>query len=175
MNNKTAFNSNIDKDTLKQLQDKLLGNSNIIDELVDELVKNTCSDLDNYISFIQDILKNKDNPPTTLELDDFILNLPVILFWVGDNLENLGIKEDISKAILNEKFNVAYEKANIGKCTISDKTNKAELETQNEYIIKSVYTRAYRKVKQRLETGFELLSSCKKVITRRMNELDINN
>lgn len=53
------------------------------------------------------------------------MNLPVLLYFCGEEQENLGIKQDVAKAIKQEKYNEVYRE--LQKGTISDKTSKAEL------------------------------------------------
>jgi hypothetical protein len=59
------------------------------------------------------------------------------------------------------------------KGTIADKTALAETESQAEFITNMAYSRAYKKIKLRLDLGNELLQSIKKVITRRTSEYEL--
>lgn len=168
--NNHALSNEIDMDEVNQLQERIDNNSKLIDEIVSKLVSDYCKPLDDYVKFIQDLLKDDKNPPTDLELDDFVMNLPVLLYFTGEGMESLGIKEDTSKAIKMELYNEIY---NTHKGTIADKTAKAELATQSEYIVNMAYSRAYKKIKLRLDIGNELLQSIKKVITRRTSEYEL--
>lgn len=160
----------IDTTQIKQIQDRIEHNSKLIDEIVSKLVSDYCKKLDDYVAFIQNVLQDIDQPPTDLELDDFVMNLPVLLYFTGEGMESLGIKEDTSKAVKMEKYNEIYNQV---KGTIADKTAKAELESQSEFITNMAYSRAYKKIKLRLELGNELLQSIKKVITRRTSEYEM--
>ena len=95
------------------------------------------------MEFIRNILNDTVNPPTDRELDDFVLNIPVLLYFTGEAQEALGIKEDVAKAVKQELYNEIYEKST---GTIADKKAAAELATQNEYITHIAYQRAYKKV-----------------------------
>ncbi len=123
------------------------------------------------MDFIKNILDDEISPPTDQELDDFTLNLPVLLYFTGEAQESLGIKEDVSKAVRQELYNEIFDKST---GTIADKTASAELATQNEYITQVAYQRAYKKVKLRMEAGYETLQSVKKVITRRGQEYELS-
>lgn len=168
--NTQALSNEIDTKAVKNLQERIDKNSNLIDEIVNNLVQNYCKALDDYVEFIYNVLHDEEHPPSDLELDDFVMNLPVLLYFTGEGMESLGIKEDTSKAIRMEKYNEIYNEL---KGTIADKTAKAELHSQVEYITNMAYTRAYKKIKLRLELGNELLQSIKKVITRRTSEYDL--
>ena len=64
-------------------------------------------------------------------------------------------------------------RASQDKGTIADKDSLAELASQEEYIVSASYTRAYKTVKAKVENAQELLSSCKKVLSRRMAEMEL--
>lgn len=168
--NNTALSKEINKDELLDLKDKIESNSLIIDEIVNGLVNDYCKSLDEYVKFINSVLQDTANPPSDIELDDFVMNLPVLLYFTGEGMESLGIREDTSKALKIEKFNETYSKV---KGTIADKTALAEDASQIEYITHMAYNRAYKKIKLRLELGNELLQSIKKVISRRTSEYDL--
>ena len=168
--NEIALSGEINVGKIRQLQKRIDANSDIVDSIVNRLVSDYCKPLDEYMEFIRNILNDTANPPTDQELDDFILNLPVLLYFTGEAQEALGIKEDVAKAIKQELYNEIYEKST---GTIADKTAAAELATQNEYIAHIAYQRAYKKVKLRMEAANEMLQSVKKVISRRMVEYEV--
>jgi len=168
--NEIALSGEINVGKIRQLQKRIDANSDIVNSIVDRLVSDYCKPLDEYMEFIRNILNDTANPPTDQELDDFILNLPVLLYFTGEAQEALGIKEDVAKAIKQELYNEIYDKST---GTIADKTAAAELATQNEYIAHIAYQRAYKKVKLRMEAANEMLQSVKKVISRRMVEYEV--
>jgi hypothetical protein len=49
----------------------------------------------------------------------------------------------------------------------------AELASQEEALISSAYTRAYKTMKAKVENAQELLQSCKKVLSRRIMEQEL--
>lgn len=169
--NNEALVADIDVSKVRQIQRRVGGNADIIDGIVNHLVSDHCQPLDDYVKFIQGILKDEANPPTDKELDDFVLNLATLLYFAGEAQESLGIKEDIAKAVKMELYNETYDKA---EGTIADKTAKAELATQAEFISHTAYQRAYKKVKLRVEAGNEVLQSVKKVISRRITEYELS-
>lgn len=160
----------IDVDEVTKVQNRVENNSRLINEIVDKLVSDYCKQLDDYVKFIKSVLQDTEHPPTDLELDDFVMNLPVLLYFTGEGMESLGIKEDTAKAIKMEKYNEIYNQLS---GTIADKTAEAELHSQVEFITNMAYSRAYKKIKLRLDLGNELLQSIKKVITRRTSEYEL--
>ena len=162
----------IESKKIEVLQDRINNNSKLINDLTNKLVADYCKQLDDYVRFIQSILQDDKHPPTAQELDDFVMNLPVLLYFCGEAQENLGIKTDVAKAVKQEKYNEIYREV---KGTIADKTAKSELAAQSETITHIIYDRAYKIVKEKMNAAYELLSSCKKVISRRMNESTLAN
>ena len=161
----------IETKKIEVLQDRVNNNSKMINDLTNKLVADYCKQLDDYVRFIQSILQDDKHPPTAEELDDFVMNLPTLLYFCGEAQENLGIKTDVAKAVKQEKYNEVYNE--LQKGTISDKTSKAELAVQSEEITRIIYDRAYKIVKEKMNAAYELLSSCKKVISRRMSEYEL--
>ena len=94
--NDAALSEEIPVAKVKQLQRRINKNSALIDNIVNKLVADYCRSLDEYMEYIQGILKDDTNPPTDKELDDFTLNLPVLLYFTGEAQESLGIKEDVA-------------------------------------------------------------------------------
>lgn len=172
MNKHNILSENIDENEIKQLQERINKNSNLINKLSNQLVNDYCKSLNEYVAFIQKILQDDKHPPTAQELDDFVLNLPVLLYFCGEAQENLGIKTDVAKSIKQEKYNEIYKEVS---GTIADKTAKSELAAQSETITHIIYDRAYKIVKEKMTAAYELLSSCKKVISRRMAESELAN
>lgn len=156
---------------IESIKNKVEDDSKIIDKIVGDIINPYCKDLDKYVLFIKECLKDGENPPTTDELDDFCLNLSTYIYFAGGMCEQLGIREDIAKAVYKEMYHTA--RSNQEKGTVADKDSLAELASQEEFIVSASYTRAYKTLKAKVENAQELLSSCKKVLGRRMVEMEL--
>ncbi len=167
-----ALTSDIDTGVIKEMQEIVSKNSDTINEIVNQLVADYCKNLDDYVKYINKAIQDQEHPVTAQELDDFVIQLPILLYFAGEAQENLGINEDIAKAKKMEKYNNIYNQVN---GTIADKTAKSEIASQTEYLTHIIYNRAYKIVKSKLEAAYELLNSCKKVISRRMTESELAN
>lgn len=170
--NNKALSKNMKDFDFKSIHNSINENSKVLDNLVDELVSTYCKELDSYVKYIKNILDDTEKPITDVELEDFTLTLPTLLYFVSESQEALGIREDVSKAYEKDKFN---DVLSLSEGTVAVRTALAELETQNEYLAKVVYQRAYKKVKFRTDAAYELLQSVKKVLSRRMLELQLSN
>lgn len=61
----------------------------------------------------------------------------------------------------------------IDKGTVVDKDSLAELASQQEYLTSICYKRAYSIIKAKVSSAQEILSSVKKIITRRISEQEL--
>ena len=157
-------------DKVKDIRLHVENNSNRIDEIVSDIIQPYCAELDQFVKYVDDIIR-KEEPPTDEQLDDFILNLSTCIYFASGAVENLGIRDDISKAVYKEMYHSS--RATIDKGTVADKDSLAELASQQEYVINVCYNRAWRLLKSKVESAQELLGSCKKVLTRRMTEAEL--
>lgn len=153
---------------LAKTQDLVESNSKKIDEVVNLIIKPYCDHLDKYVEFIAGVLKDGENPPTTSELEDFCLNLSTQIYFAGGLCENLGVRDDIAKAVYKEQYNSSRN--SLQKGTVADKDSQAALMSQDELIVSMSYTRAYKTMKSKVDAAQELLSSCKKVLSHRIQE-----
>ena len=163
--------TNIDVNAINGIKLRVEDNSHIVDNIVNDIVKPYVVDLDNYVLFIKNCLKDGENPPTDYELEDFCMNLSTYIYFARGRCEQLGIRDDIAKAVYRETYNNARDNTTGG--TVQDKNTNAELQSQQEQLISVCYTRSYKIVKAKVESAQELLSSCKKVLSRRMSEQEL--
>lgn len=159
------------KDEIKDILDTVENNSKKIEEIVDGFIKKHCDKLDELVSEFKNILQNEVNPPTDEELDDMCLKLPTYLYFVGEVQEVFGIREDTSKSVKTKLYNQFFKEA---RGTINDKQAFAESHIVYEEIVHKAYTRAYKAIKQKVEAAYEILSSVKKVMSRRMGEFGLS-
>lgn len=158
---------NLDISKVNNIKLHVDSNAKIVDSIVADIIQPYCKDLDAYVTFIKDCLKDGEKPPTTSELEDFCMNLSAYIYFAGGMCENLGIKDDISKAIWKETYNNARDDY---KGTIADKDAKAELASQQEQLTNICFNRAYKTMKAKVDAAQKLLESAKKVLTHRMQE-----
>ncbi len=154
-----------------QIMNKVDNTALVVKEISDKLVNEYCKSLDNLMSIIREELQN-NGEITDTELELHILDLANTLYFTGSAQEDLGIKEDTCKAIRAEIYNKTYEDS---KGTVAQKNALSELATQQETIVLNIYSRAYKKVKLRMEAGYEMLNSLKKVMNKRISEMELSN
>lgn len=161
----------LEQEQVTSIKHRVEANSQQIDEIVSGIIEPYCRDLDKYVFFVKDCLKDGENPPTTEELEDWCMNLSTYIYFAGGMCENLGIRDDIAKAVYKEVYNASRN--SIDKGTVADKDSIATLQSQEEAIISAAYTRAYKTMKAKVENAQELLSSAKKVLSHRIQEEEL--
>lgn len=156
--------------TTQSIIDRVDDTALVVKEISDKLVKEYCEDLDYLMAQIKELLNQGMLVDNVLE--SCILDLANTLYFTGSAQEDLGIKEDTCKAIRAEIYNKTYEDS---QGTVAQKNALSELATQQETIVLNIYSRAYKKVKLRMDAGYEMLNSLKKVMNKRISEMELSN
>lgn len=155
----------------RDLRNNVEENSKLIEDIVLNIITPYIDCLDKYVEFIKQCLQDGENPPTTNELEDFCLNLSTDIYFAAGLCEQLGIRDDISRAVYKEIYNTHRD--TIEKGTVADKNMSAELASQEEQLVNICYNRAYKIMKSKVDAAQELLSSCKKVLSHRMQSEEL--
>lgn len=166
----SALASNVNIEEVHKNNERVESLTAVVREMVKAIVDEACEELDKYMSIIDEILRDSDNPVSDAELEDFTLNLPSLLYLVSARREALKVKEDVAKAIHKDVYNRVREKA---QGTVADKDTAADMAAQSEAITVIVLQRAGSTIKTREEAAWEMLNSVKKVLTRRTVELEL--
>ena len=155
---------------IKVIKDKVDENTQPLQNIVDEIVAEHCSVLDEYMKEVDTALCS-GNPPTTKMLEDMLLNINSILYWAGNGLERSTLKESVAKLVKEERYNQEYNEAS---GTIADKTAYAKLQSQEEELTKQCFTAAVKLYQHKIDRASEMASSLKKIITHRISEMELS-
>lgn len=155
---------------VRTLKRKVEENSAVVEKVVDSIVSKYNKDLDDYIRKIKRLLDRGD-VLSDAEIENAVMRIPVFLYYAASGLESLGIEGDNAKAAKIEVFNAAYLEI---EGTIQDKTKHAELQTFPEYLIEVAFARAYKKLKTQIDMAEHIFSGAKKVLSKRMLDIDIS-
>lgn len=166
-----ALASSLDLEAVAENFDRVEALTDVVRKMVKDIEKDVCKELDDYMEVIDGILKDADTPVSDVELEDFTLNLPSLLYFIGSRREELRIKEDVARAIHKDVYNRVRE---LSTGTVADKDTAADLASQSEAISVIVLQRAGTAIKAREEAAWEMLNSVKKVLTRRTEELRLS-
>lgn len=175
----TTYLDNVDTDKVSALLDATSKNVEYFNNVTKKVTESYSTHLDVLMqNFYQKHKEIKDIP--TEELENLYLELTNLLYFMGDKLEQLGIHNDMSKAAKQEVYNKAYldnqvkdsDKKN--KTTVAENAAVAENASQYESVVNSIYERAYKILKYKIDAGYEMVNTLRKVISRRMQETDLS-
>lgn len=154
----------------KELLERVEKHAGELEKVVDDIIEHYTAELDDYMKWVREILRDDENPPTDAELDDIVLNLSTLIYFVSTGAEQMGIRDDLSRVAYKEAYNTA--RSLLDKGTVADKNTQAELNAMSDHIVNVVYNKAYKIMKSKVEAAQEVLASAKKVISRRCSELE---
>lgn len=157
-----------DKDILEK-------SSEYCSEILKLLVEECSRDLDSYVDQIRDNFTNIAIVDDST-LDNIILNIPLLIYYTNAKLERLGLKDDLSTIERKKKLRDFFD--SLDSDIIKNKSERlqiSELNTTDAEILSNIYTRAYKTVKSNIDTAYELLASCKKIMSRRIEQLKVLN
>ena len=160
------------EETIIKINDEVIDLSSDVEKLVKEAVDKCCLDLDDIIFVVRDKITTDISVVTNEELHIMIADLATMLYACVSQLENLGIKEDISKKLKNDVFSRVKQETD---GTVANKEAAATLASQSEDVVLTVYSRAYKQAKSKIDSGYEVLNVIKKVLTTRISELELSN
>lgn len=142
-----------------------------LENAVNSIVKRHTEDLQIVMHKIKDMLKDDTDQLTDLEIDDIMLQLPILLFDLTDDQELVGMQSDLANQIYQEAYNEAF---NLARGTVADKKSVAEIQSMGMKVDTLIYDRAYKIIKQRIAMAIETLNAVKKVHTSRQQRYELD-
>ena len=153
----------------KELQDKVEQDSYVIGNIVIDIVTNKTKELDNYITKVKKVIEEDD-----LTLDDLqriMIRLCSYAYFITSEQELMGIRQDISEAIREERYNNVYVNLTVG--TVAKKTAEASEAVKEETVVALIYNRAYKILKGKYEVTNRMIDAIKKIISARIQTLQL--
>lgn len=171
-----TFLNNMDVDKLDSLFKQTSDNVEYFNSTLTEVIKKYSSSLDNLMSDLYvECIKNKNADVQTLER--YYLELSNMIYFMIEKLEQLSIYADMSKSASKEVYSKSYLSNQIkesgtgkNKTTVSELQAQAEISSQYESVVASIYEHAYKIIKGKIESGKDMMNTLRKIITHRMNE-----
>lgn len=155
----------------KELKEQVEINAEEVIKIVDEIVNSYVKELDEYVEKIRAVLSTPNENITSEDLDKILLVISANLYSISDKQEKIGIKQDIAEILADEKYDSYFS---VAQGTVADKNAVARNKSKEDILIKSIYTRVYKLLKMKYEAGQKLSDSVKKVLSRRMQELELS-
>ena len=142
----------------------------IIGENIVSQVNNLTTELDTLMEIMHKKINKDGYEISDKELEKLIIRLPILIYELNNTLMKAGIREDLAKIIKQTNYNSSYV---MQEGTIADKKAGAELDIKEEILLETTWKRSVKIINQKMEIAGELLSSCKKILSKRMEEIGI--
>jgi hypothetical protein len=143
-------------------------NSKVIDEIVNKYIDKKVYELDMLIAQVKDALSSSEEISIS-EFESLAMKIPVLCYTTADSLEKMGVRADIAKALEKEKYAKIL-------CAVSGTVKERDMvaiqQSQYESVLAAACKRAYNIIQSKLTYAQDLFTSVKKILTRRIAELD---
>ena len=144
--------------------------TNQMEQIIKKIVDTKTKEISIIIHKIQSFLKDDTQELTDLEIDDILLQLPIVLYDAMEGQEIVGMQSDMATQLYKQAQSEAY---NLARGTISDKNAVADIKTRQQQLEKILFDRSYKIIKQKFEMAIETLNAVKKVQASRQQRYDL--
>lgn len=141
-----------------------------LENIVRKIVEEKTGEVTQIVHKIRLLLKDETTELTDLEIEDILLQLPIVLYDVLEEQEIVGLQLDMANQIYKEAQSEAYK---LARGTISDKNAIADLQTRAQQLEKILFDRCYKTIKLKFEMAVETLNAVKKVQSARQQRYDL--
>ena len=146
---------------------KIEVNSKQIEDIVNNIIGDSTSQLDEYINTVKSLISNTDYIKDS-DLDRIVLDIPVFLYYAVKIAQELDIKKGLSLEEAKYSENDALLNAT---GTVSEKQAKAANASIKNRIVQLAYKTASSTIQNKINITLEILNSAKKVQQRRLEEM----
>ena len=144
--------------------------SQTLENIVNDIVNSYTKELDEYVNKIKSVLDDDTDGLTEHDLNQIMIKLCSYMYFIGSKQELLGIRADISDALRDEKYNLAFMSAT---GTVASKESQALNAIKEEEVIKVIYDRAYKIMKNKYAAVDKWIDAIKKILSMRIKLLEI--
>lgn len=155
----------INQSTLDECNDILSHAESIVGANIINNVNELTKELDCLIDQMHKKVLREEYQISDKELEKLIIRLPILIYELNNVLMKAGIREDLSKIIKQTNYNQAFS---IQEGTIADKKSGAELAVKEEQLLETTWKRSVKIISQKMDIANDLLSACKKIYSRRI-------
>lgn len=141
-----------------------------IEDVVRKIVDAKTHEVSTVIHKIRSWLKDESQELSDQEIEDILLQLPILLYDAMEEQEIVGMQLDMANQIYREAQSEAYK---LARGTIPEKNAVADLQTRAEQIEKIIYDKSYKAIKLKFEMAIETLNAVKKVQASRQQKYDL--
>ena len=160
----------INQSTVDECNDILSHAESIVGTNIINNVNELTKELDCLIDQMHKKVLREEYQISDKELEKLIIRLPILIYELNNVLMKAGIREDLSKIIKQINYNQAFS---IQEGTIADKKSGAELAVKEEQLLETTWKRSVKIISQKMDIANDLLSSCKKIFSKRIEEVNL--
>lgn len=142
----------------------------VLEQIVNDIVSSYTKELDDYVDKIKAVLDDNTDELTEQDLNQIMIKLCSYMYFVSSKQELLGIKSDIAEALRDERYNTAFMNAT---GTVASKESQALSAIKEEEVIKIVYERAYKILKNKYNAIDKWIDAIKKILTMRIQLMNL--
>lgn len=142
----------------------------VLEQIVNDIVSSYTKELDDYVDKIKAVLDDNTDELTEQDLNQIMIKLCSYMYFVSSKQELLGIKSDIAEALRDERYNTAFMNAT---GTVASKESQALSAIKEEEVIKIVYERAYKIMKNKYAAVDKWIDAIKKILSMRIQLMNL--
>ena len=145
----------------------------------DNIISRNTNVLDSIMRDIKSEIIDNDSIDDSL-LEHYFLSLTNALYFINSQVENMGFYDDISKLNYKIAYNEAFiqnkskDIGNSKKQTTTDNQIAAENKSIEEQIMNIIYSRSYKIIKTKIDSGYEMVRTLSKIISSRQQEKQLS-
>lgn len=170
-----TYLENIDDNKVNDILNATEENVKYFTEITEKTIKSYTEDID---SLMEKILKTviHSNNADTEDIEKCFVELSYAVYYMGEKLETLGIYDDMSEQARKEVYNKAYldNQSDISemkkKPTVAENQAVADAASIYESCVNSIYERAYKVVKFKIDAAQTMISTLSKMLSRRISQ-----
>lgn len=175
-----TFLHNVDTDKLKAIFENTRENVQYFDDTCKDVVRQYSEPLDNLMSDLYVECIQKEDPPIIL-LERYYLELSNMVYFMIDKLEQLGVYADMAKSASKEVYSKAYLSNQVkeggtgkNKTTVAELQAQAEISSQYESVVSSIYDHAYKVVKGKVSAAQDMMNTLRKILSVKTSEMELS-
>lgn len=170
---------NFDTDKLENLMTDIETNVEYFNKTAAEAAAKYTEDLDGLMNDLYSAV-TQEHEAETPTLERYYLELTNMLYFMAQRVEQLNVYADMAKAQAKEVYNKSYltnsaAKDEKGKSmrTVAENTALAEEDSKYESTLETIYKSAYSVAKAKVQAGFEMVNTLRKILTVRGLEMQL--
>lgn len=166
----------MDKNTLNNIINKIEEDSEILDNIVQDVIHRYTKELDEIMLNIKSEILEDSNPAINT-IEKYFLELSSCLYFMCEKVEKLGVLDSMSKSNAQETYNNKYlqqlHNTTNKKPTVAELTAVSESNSLYDRTVNDMYNKAYKIVKNKVSSAETMISTLSKILSHRVQESNL--